>query len=300
MKTKIAILSFLSITLIASLAAVGLTKKISTKDRKIYQVTGRVISLDLDERSIRIRHEEIPDYMPAMTMPFSVKDASLLNRVKPGDSITFQLEVTEEDSWISRIQKMKTGSGSAENEIPPEIVEDISERLEIGEMLPDMPFLDQNRKAIRLQDFRGKALVLTFIYTRCPLPNYCPLISDNFAQLQKRLNKEFAGRFQLLSLTIDPAFDTSEILKSYAIRHDADETSWTFATGSAEELNRAARWFGLTREDAGGLINHDLRTVLVSPEGKLVQIWKSNVWTPYEVQRAVRENLTGSRDFAIK
>lgn len=299
MKSKFVIYAFVAVTVIASLAAVGFNRGFSRPGKHTYNVTGRVVSIDRSENSIRIRHDEIPGYMPAMTMPFEVKEASLLQQLKSGDSVLFRLEVTEEDSWISKIQPQALAT-PAIDPIASETTADPAERLEPGEVVPDLSLVDQNGKTLTLHSLRGKAVLLTFIYTRCPLPNFCPLLAKNFKELQGRLSKEFPGRFQLVSLTIDPAFDTPEILKAYSIRNGADEESWTFATGKMNQIDLAVSWFGLTREDAGGLINHDLRTALISPEGRLLHVWKSNVWTPYEVQRSVRESLTGSIDVARK
>jgi protein SCO1/2 len=296
MKLKIVIASFAAFTLLASLAAVAIAQRNSGV--RHYAVTGRVISIDADAQSLRIRHDEIVGYMPAMTMPFYVKETTLLDGVTPGASVRFRLAVTEEDSWISRMEVLPAAPSGPEELAALEDTVDLSERLEIGETVPNLSLVNQNGEAVRLRDFEGKAVLLTFIYTRCPLPNFCPLLSKNFAELQRRLSGEFPGQFQLVSLTIDPEFDVPELLKSYAMRQEADEGSWTFATGRTEEIDRAVSWFGLHRESAGGIINHDLRTALIDPQGKLAQVWKSNVWTPYEVQRSVRQLLTGRIDAA--
>jgi protein SCO1/2 len=155
---------------------------------------------------------------------------------------------------------------------------------------------DQNGKPVRLSDYRGKAVVLTFIYTRCPLPNFCPLMSKNFQALQGRLAKAMPGKCHLLSISIDPKFDSPEVLKGYAALYQADEKYWTFATGSEEQINSVATLFGLVHEPEGGMISHNLRTALIGADGRLVHVWKSNVWTPYEVQRMLEES---ARNLAI-
>ena len=173
-----------------------------------------------------------------------------------------------------------------------------AERVQVGEIVPDFKLTDQNGRVIHLNDFRGKAVVLTFIYTRCPLPNFCPLMSKNFSQLEERLSKEFTNRYQLLSISMDPDFDTPEVLKEYAARYHASAKDWTFATGDAEQIKFVAGLTGLYYVKENGLISHDLRTALIGPDGRLVHLWKSNVWTPYEVQRMVRETLTGEKHMA--
>jgi protein SCO1/2 len=125
-------------------------------------------------------------------------------------------------------------------------------------------------------------------------------MSANFAVLQKRLSKEFPGRYHLLSVSIDPQFDRPPVLQEYAARYGADERQWTFATGTQEQINFVTGLFGLFHEPENGFISHDLRTALIGPDGRLVQLWKSNVWTPYEVGRRLGETLTGPKGYALR
>jgi len=268
---------------------------------KTFQVHGTIRAVDIANRLLRVTHEEIPNYMPAMTMPFTVKNAALLKGLASGDSIQFELAVTDTDSWIAQVEKIPANDGAVNTGNSSATVQEReTERLQPGETAADFQLTDQDGKAIRLTDFRGKAVVLTFIYTRCPLPNFCPMMSKNFAELQQRLTKEFAGKYHLLSITMDPDFDRPEVLKEYASRYEANSADWSFATGTPDQISFAAGLVGLYYVREGGLISHDLRTALIGPDGKLVHLWKSNVWTPYEVQRMVRETLTGNRDFAAK
>jgi protein SCO1/2 len=268
---------------------------------KTFEVHGTIRAVDIANRLLRITHEEIPDYMPAMTMPFSVKNPVRLNGLAPGDSVQFELAVTDTDSWIAQIEKIPTGDGAVNaGNSSTTLQERETERLQVGEKFPDFQLADQDGKPVHLSDFGGKAVVLTFIYTRCPLPNFCPLMSKNFAELQQRLTKELPGKYHLLSITMDPDFDRPEVLKDYASRYDANSADWSFATGTPDQIGFVAGLVGLYYVRENGLISHDLRTALIGPDGKLVHLWKSNVWTPYEVQRMVRETLTGNRDFAAR
>jgi protein SCO1 len=298
MKTRIVLFGFCSLTLAAVVGLVSVGRKAgnhSTVERaRTFQVRGQVREIDAATRTVRIAHEAIPEYMPAMTMPFSLKKSALLDGLTVGEIVQFELSVTENDSWISHIEKLSeplgevaaTGQGSE------------LEHVQVGEMVPDFGLLDQNGRAIRLSEFRGRAVVLTFIYTRCPLPNFCPLMSKNFAELEQRLSNEFANKFQLMSVSMDPEFDRPAVLKEYGERYGANEKDWTFATGDAEQIQFVAGLMGLYYAKENGLISHDLRTALIGADGRLVHLWKSNVWTPYEVQRMVRETLTGARDIA--
>jgi protein SCO1/2 len=296
MKTKWILITLIALTL-AVIAGITFVKTaaISTSSVAVtqtFQVRGEIRELDPEQKFIRIAHEEIPDYMPAMTMPLPVKDTALFEGLSAGDSVQFELSVTEDDSWISHIRKIAPDNPLASTKLPTSkdfALKNQTERVLPGESFPDFELLDQDGKVIRLSDYRGKAVVLTFIYTRCPLPNFCPLMSKNFADLEQRMNKQFPGRYQLLSITMDPEFDRPEVLKQYAIFYGANTRNWSFATGDSAQIQFVAELSGLTYAWENGVISHDLRTLLIGPDGRLKQVWKSNVWTPYEIQRSVAE-----------
>lgn len=308
MKAKTIVIGLCAVTAALSLIAVVIGRshtpaKTAVSDAKTFEVRGQVRSVDAVNKIVRITHEAIPDYMPAMTMPFPVKDATLLEGLVAGDNVQFELMVTEDDSWIAHIEKTvaDTASESASvnlAEMSP--AERETERIQVGELVPDFTLIDQDNRTLHLSDFRGKAVLLTFVYTRCPLPNFCPLMSKNFSQLEERLNGEFPGKYHLLSVTMDPDYDRPAVLKEYAARYEANPKNWSFATGTAEQIQFVASLTGLYYERENGLISHDLRTALIGPDGRLVHLWKSNVWTPYEVQRFVRETLTGTKDVAVQ
>jgi len=296
MKAKwiLALLTALTLVVIAGIAFLKPSRSSTSpaSTTQTFQVRGEIRELDPAQKFIRIAHEEIPDYMPAMTMPLPVKDAALFNGLSAGDSVQFELSVTEDDSWISHIRKIAPDNPLASVNLSTRGDIDLTnqtERVLTGESVPDFELLDQDGKIIHLSDYRGKAVVLTFIYTRCPLPNFCPLMSKNFADLERRLNKEFSGRYQLLSVTMDPAFDRPEVLKQYAAFYGADTRNWSFATGDSAQIQFVAELAGLTYSWENGVISHDLRTLLIGPGGRLAQVWKSNVWTPYEIHRSVAE-----------
>ena len=306
MKAKTILRALCAVTLLAvvSVMALGHRNQLASRrvsDLQTFEVFGQIRSLNLSDKTVRIAHEEIRDYMPAMTMPFTVKDATLFNGLAVDDRVKFELTVSKDDSWISQIEKATTNAAKGTTMTTVLSIRDReSERVQTGEIVPDFELIDQAGRAFHLSDFRGKAVVLTFIYTRCPIPNYCPLMSKNFVELQQRLSKEFANQYQLLSISMDPAFDRPEVLKEYAGRYGAKGTDWHFATGNAEQINFVAGLMGLYYASENGLISHDLRTAVISADGRLVHLWKSNVWTPYEVQRMVRQTLTGAEDIAVR
>ena len=252
-----------------------------------FAVRGQILSLDEHAGIVKIAHEEIPGYMPAMTMPFMVRDSNSLRKVKAGDTVRFKLAVTSDDSWISEIEKIANGVALPE---PPANPQTDQGRLQAGEKVPEFSFVDQNGKARSSADFSGKFLAVTFIYTRCPLPNFCPLLGKKFTELQGRLSKEFPGKFHLLSVSIDPQYDTPQVLKGYSSIHTTDSSTWTYATGTPEQVATIAGLFGLTYSEKNpGLIDHDMRTALIAPDGRLLHIWKSNFWTPYEIRNRIAE-----------
>ena len=306
MKPKTILITLCAGTLLAVLAATVVARRpgaaaAAFSGTRTFEVFGQIRSIDILNKTVRIAHEEVRDYMPAMVMPFAVKEAILLNGFAVNDRVKFQLTVTPDDSWISRIQKTDAapaGESVTALAATPEGRE--ADRVQTREAVPDFGLINQDGQAFRLRDFRGKAVLLTFIYTRCPIPNFCPLMSKNFAELQQRLSKEFPGRYQMLSISIDPGFDRPEVLKEYGGRYGAQGKDWSFATGDVEQIGFVAGLMGLYYAQENGLVSHDLRTAVISPEGRLVHLWKSNVWTPYEVQRVMRETLTGDADVAVR
>lgn len=305
MKTKTILALLSAITVLAVFSAIAFSHRSrsvrnhATDGARTFQVHGQIRGIDAANQTIRIAHDAIPNYMPAMIMPFAVKDATLLKGLAAGDSVQFELAVTDNDSWISHLEKI---AADAPLGPPASATNSTSEteltRIQVGEMVPNFQLTDQAGRPIQLRDYRGQAVVLTFLYTRCPLPNYCPLMAANFAELQKRLSKEFPDRYHLLSVSIDPQFDTPEVLKRYAAQYEADERHWSFTTGTEEQINFVTKLVALFHEPENGFISHDLRTALIGPDGRLVHVWKGNAWTPYEVQRLVSESLAGEKDYA--
>ena len=293
MKPRIALVVMVAVTAIAVSVAIFLSRRVAqddavaTRTAQAFEVRGTVRAVDSKLNRLRVEHEEIPNYMSAMTMWLPVKRADLLTNLAPDDVIAFRLEVTEDDSWISRIEKLATSSldGSAfANKTARNSMERETERVQVGERVPDFAVTNQHGQRIQLSGLRGKVVVINFIYTRCPLPNFCPALARNTAALQKKLTGTYPGRFHIISITIDPEHDTPAVLKRYASTWTTDQQTWTFGRARPDDLATIAGYFGLIHaRAAAGLIDHDLRTALISPQGKLIHIWKSNFWQPSEV-----------------
>jgi protein SCO1/2 len=213
--------------------------------------------------------------------------------LKIDDAISFRLNVTQRDSWIDRIRKIDVGQVHLPvrtSQVRPVPEADARPRLREGDSLPAFRLVDQDGKEITAGTFLGHQLVLTFIFTRCSLPKFCPLMSQNFAKLQSAIAAESGATAQtkLLSISFDPEFDTPQILKEYAEHEHADPGVWTFATGDKREIETLTRSFSVLVQPEGGTISHGLATALIGKGGKVVKIWRGNGWTPAEVLAEIR------------
>ncbi len=253
---------------------------------KTFQVRGVIKEIPETGNRLRIQHEEIPDYMPAMTMPFTTKSRDAFSELAEGDTVSFTLHVTETESWIDDIQAATTESKPGE--MPSissfRLVRDV-EPLEVGDILPNYPFTNQYGKDFELDDYRGNVLVLTFIYTRCPLPDFCPRMSMHFRTAYEAIKKdaEAPDNWQLLTITFDPAHDTPEVLRNYSKAYSYDPKKWTFATGEMIDIDAITEQFGLTfsrSEVSPTDWDHNLRTVIVDPHGSIHKIYIGNTWSP--------------------
>jgi protein SCO1 len=264
-------------------AAEGKVEQLPPGARTFY-VKGVVREVREAGNTVRIQHEEIPDYMAAMTMPFSVKDTRELAGLAPGQTVLFRLVVTDDDSWIDEVTHLPE---IAPEPAPPATTRQVRwvEPLEEGQMLPPYPLTNQLGQAFGLADFKGEVLAFTFIYTRCPLPNFCPRMTSHFLEAQRQLKSDPAApeRWRLLTISFDPEHDTPAVLKAYAAQQGSDPERWLFATGAREELDALTEQFGLSYGRLGDTFDHNLRTVVVDPEGRIKRILIGNEWQPADL-----------------
>jgi protein SCO1/2 len=256
-----------------------------------YSVRGVVRRVEPERRSVVVKHEEIPGFMPAMTMPFDVKEPKELNGLKPGDQISFRMLVTTNDGWIDRIQVVGSDTNAVATPPPVRITSSVP-LLEAGSLLPDYTLTNELGRVIRLSEFRGQVLAFTFIFTRCPYPDFCPRMTDLFARAQKHLAGEpdAPKNVRFLSVSFDPEHDTPELLRAYAERHNYDPSRWTLATGAWDQLEPLTGHFGLIfgRDVPPEKMEHNLRTVVVRPSGKIQAILPSNEWQSEDLIREIR------------
>jgi len=258
--------------------------------RQVFQVTGTIIEVQAAEKSVEIQHEKIPGYMPAMTMPFDVKNTNELTGLGSGDKVTFQMIVLTNDAWIENIRVIEKSVKGIPTRGPFRLVRDV-EPLEVGDPLPEYHFTNELGQAVSTTQFKGKAVVLAFIFTRCPYPLFCPLTTGNLADTQRRLTAMANGptNWQILAISIDPDYDTPAVLHEYGKRFSYDPKSWSFLTGDLVETTAIAEQFGLTfwRKDGQQLPDHNLRTVVVDATGKIQSIVPGNKWTVDELVTGV-------------
>jgi protein SCO1/2 len=232
-----------------------------------------------------------------MTMPYKVNDPALLDGKAPGDLFTATLVVEEVDAYLSALTR--TGSAPLPDDARAPLIT-AADLLDTGEVVPDRVLVDQNGTPRLMVSLRGHRVALTFMYTRCPLPDFCPRMDRNFAEVQAAIAADPSmADVRLVSVTLDPAFDTPAVLKTHAAMLNADPAIWHFVTGEPEEVMAFARAFGVTAEPgepgatspqrpgvgAGGpdMMVHNLRTAVIDPQGRLVSVESGNTWTPAEL-----------------
>ena len=244
-----------------------------------YAVRGVLQSADATGGRAVIAHDEIPGYMVAMTMEFTAAQPAELAGLVPGDVLTFDLRVTDRESRIVQVRKV----GHTTPPAPAPTVD------AVGALLPDVALVDERGRSFRLAETKGGALAVTFIFTRCPLPDFCPRMNAHFASVQRALAAS-TGKWRLLSVTMDPAYDTPARLAEYAARYQPGQR-WSFATGETAEVAKLTTALGLETKGEGAALTHNLRTVVVDATGRVRRIFTGNEWQPEELIAEMRRTM---------
>jgi protein SCO1 len=254
-------------------------------DRREFTLQGQVLSVAADRKEATIKHEEIAGFMAAMTMPYKARDAEEFASLEPGDLINATLVIVSNDGYLENVRKV--GEAPLEQPAAAPSASSGFELLKEGEVVPNASFVDQDGRKVSFESFRGSAVILTFIYTTCPMPTFCPLMDRNFTAIQEKVKTSHRGlNLRLLSVSFDPVTDTPQVMKAHAAKLQADPRMWSFLTGDRDEIDRFAMRFGVsvTRDLTDPRnIAHNLRTAVVNRQGHLVKVYTGNEWTPEEV-----------------
>jgi len=262
---------------------------------KVYRLRGKVVSNNPATGEVTLNHEAIPGFMDAMTMPYKLKDPSILAELHPGDVLTADLLVSQGADAAALLDHIVVVAEGRPDYRPTAIYHVPAK----GDPVPDFKLRNQDGHILHLSQFRGKDLLITFIYTRCPLPNFCPLVTRNFAVIHRELSADSRteGRTHLLCVSFDPAHDTPDRLKAYGEEYTGSEAEtafadWDFAVPEKAVLNEMAKYFDVGMTDAAdGTITHTLSTTLIGRDGKVLKFYPGNEWTPEQVMTDVKRSL---------
>ncbi len=271
----------------AGAVLLALVLTVSCSSAKTYEMRGQILGVNRDKLEILVKHDDIPGLMPAMTMPWKVQSASMLDNLGPGDLITSQIEVDNNQGVITKITRV----GTAKPDMPPpaEPAKPGVQYLMPGDEVPNQVFVDQDGRERDFNAIRGgRPIAVTFIYTKCPIPTFCPAMDRQFAEAQALLKeKGLGGKATLLSVSFDPKNDTPPVLKAHARKLGADPQVWTFVTGDREAIDLFATnmLVTLVRGEAANPdeIGHSLRTTIVDRDGRIAKSYAGADGTPADL-----------------
>jgi protein SCO1/2 len=267
---------------IVGFAAIPVSSQAATTN---FLVRGILKEINQKEQQLIIAHDAIPSFMEAMTMPFYVNDLAILTNVVVGDNITFQLHVTRSKSWIDHVKPISLSERVTSNfpalpksNSPLETKTNSAATPHSENSLRYFKFTNELGQAVSLADFRGQAIALTFFFTRCPIPEFCPRLSRNFEEVQRKLSamKNAPANWRLISVTFDPAHDTPDVLKAYGAAYQYDPEHWSFLTGPSDKIAEFARSCNVTFDRENGLFNHNFRTLIIDASNHLQMVFPTS------------------------
>jgi protein SCO1/2 len=252
-----------------------------------YTTTGLVLTTDPLASTVTISHDAFPGFMDAMAMAFDLKGGARSMKLTAGDRVKFRLAVKGGRSWVDRVDvvsAMPVDAGLQQTPATPVLVQ-------VGATIPDFELTDQFSQRLALSSLRGKVVAVTFIYSRCPLPDYCPRMVENFTVVRDRFAARMGRDLALLTISFDPQYDTPQILARYAASHRANTPGWHFLTGEPASIERVCNAFGIQYWAEEGLITHSLQTAIVDREGRLAATVEGKDFTPQQLADLVRAIL---------
>ena len=274
--------------LLSAMATTSACRNPAPPATRTYQLKGQIVAIDPARQELTVKHDDIAGFMPAMTMPYTVRDPNLMKGRTAGELITATLVVEESTGYLSAITHEGTAPLSGEKPAAP-----ATKLLSAGEPVRDADLVDQRGERRSFAEWRGQVVAVTFVYTRCPLPNFCPLMDKHFAAVQREVqaSAELRGHVRLVSVTIDPEHDTPDVLRKHAAALSADPAIWTWLTGSRDQVDTFASQFGVSivrdQADPSELV-HNLRTVVIDASGRLRTIRNGNEWQPSQLLAEIR------------
>jgi protein SCO1/2 len=269
---------------------VFLTLSVGCNRTRKYPLQGEVVGKNVATSEITVKHGDIPGFMPAMAMPYRVKNPAVVQELQPGDKIAAEVVIGKDpsDYWLEDVRITDESARVPAN--PPAA----PRMLMPGDRAPDLALINQDGRKIHLSNFAGKALLVTFIYTRCPMPNFCPRLSSQFARIHDELKKNSGdyANTHLLTVSFDPKYDTPAVLRKYGLAYlDGDESGfshWDFASTKPGDLARVAQAFGLQYEEEDNQITHNMSIVLIAPDGTVAKFWSTD-WTWTELMENMQK-----------
>src|SRR5476651_124912 len=241
--------------------------------------TGLVLRVDQPAATVTISHDAFPGYMDAMAMPFDLRGSARTAKLTPGDRVKFRLAVKGSHSWVDRVEVVSAApvdAGLQNTPAAPVLVP-------VGTAMPDFELTDQNGRPVALSALKGKVLAVTFIYSRCPLPDYCPRMVENFKAVRARFADRMDRDLVFLTISFDPRYDTPEVLAKYAASQRAGGPGWHFLTGDRANVERVCNAFGIQYWAEEGLITHSLQTAVIDRDGRLAATVEGKDFTPQQL-----------------
>lgn len=252
---------------------------------KTYNFTGTIIEIAPDSSKARVKHGEIKDFMMAMTMDFPIDDKSVLEGLKAGDSISGVLAIGETHGWLAEATRI----GKAKMKIREEIVSmdnNRSKKITEGSEFPNFSYINQDNKTKQLADLNGKYVIFTYIFTRCPFPDFCIRMSSQFNALAKLLkdDQSLKNKYHLLTISFDPDYDDAAVMNMYGKKYTKDFSNWEFVTSDQKTIDEISGYSGLVAmKDGEASFAHNLSTVVIAPDGTLKKILTGNAWEPIDI-----------------
>jgi protein SCO1/2 len=243
-----------------------------------HTTTGLVLRV-AQPSTVTISHDAFPGYMTAMAMPFDLKGDARTATLTPGDRVRFRLSVKRGRSWVDRVEVISAApvdAGLQQTPAAPALVP-------VGSVMPDFELVDQSGEALSLSSLEGKVVAVTFIYSRCPLPDYCPRMVENFRALRQRFADRMNRDLVFLTISFDPRYDTPEVLTRYAASQRAGGPGWHFLTGDPKKIERVCNAFGIEYFAEEGLITHTLETAVIDRHGRLAATVEGKDFTPQQL-----------------